>query len=316
MNRPALFDGELEEAAEQPNGPVSALVPALANVVPLRTHSNQPRPLDPTGLKETGERESPTQVSNGAAIAPPQRETLPVSGILRHPDFQPRPASQWGNLESLIEAYRLGAEVPPVVVTRLPGQHGFFLIDGHRRWAAAREAGCERIHVELHSLTYSEAFDMARRLNQAHPKPLQKRALNKAVRERLAVYIAKRRHLRYGAKSEAPEAKSIGEITKELGAPVTERTIRNWLRRDHTRVYVKYWASPNEDGLLNHTGSGGGPQVGDSFSDPVATVADALDHIRAALAVASPEDKDRIASLHGSEMKASGQEIAAGTVGF
>lgn len=76
--------------------------------------------------------------------------SVPVTDVIPAAD---NPRESLGALEELVASIRAVGILQPLVVVRQPGPPPFMIVCGERRWAAALEAGLERVPVVVRELT-------------------------------------------------------------------------------------------------------------------------------------------------------------------
>ena len=86
--------------------------------------------------------------------------SCPIEQIYPQPG-QPRQRFDEDALQNLVESIREQGIIQPLIVRRRPGQDGFELIAGERRWRASQLAGLKDIPVVVKDASPGDAFEMA-----------------------------------------------------------------------------------------------------------------------------------------------------------
>ena len=165
-------------------------------------------------------------------------ERVPLSAIIASPDFQVRDRLDAGTVRAYEAVMRGGGEFPPVLVARIEGTEGLFLLDGFHRVSAARRADLGSIPATILRLTAQEARWRAAEANLRNGLRLRSR------RERRAVFDAYMAAKKYRKGKHG--FKSLREIAADLGGLVTFTTIRNWLMADHPKLWASRYAGEDK----------------------------------------------------------------------
>lgn len=174
---------------------------------------------------------------------------VPLPQIIASTAYQIREKLDGATVKRYATAMRAGVRFPPVVLTRIDGGEGLFLIDGHHRYRAAQRAGMRGLEAEIRDLTPSDAGWEAAKANLQNGLPLRKR---KEVRAVFDAYMAARRY-RKGPGGRG--IKSLREISADLGGIVSHSGVARWLKRDHRHLWDHHFrgeAGDAGDGAVDH----------------------------------------------------------------
>lgn len=83
---------------------------------------------------------------------------LPCDQLFPNP-FQPRKQMDRENLNNLVSSIREHGVIQPVLVR--PGESGYQIVAGERRWRAAQSAGLDKIPVRILEISDSQAMELA-----------------------------------------------------------------------------------------------------------------------------------------------------------
>lgn len=174
---------------------------------------------------------------------------VPLQQIIASPAYQIREKLDGATVKRYATAMREGVRFPPVVLARIDGGEGLFLIDGHHRYRAAQRAGMRGLEAEIRDLTPSDAGWEAAKANLQNGLPLRKR---KEVRAVFDAYMAARRY-RKGPGGRG--IKSLREISADLGGIVSHSCVARWLKKDHRYLWDNHYrgeARHAEEGEVDH----------------------------------------------------------------
>lgn len=93
-------------------------------------------------------RDFPTSNPRPAPVAAAVLDTLPIQALLGHPG---NIRTELGDVDGLAETIREHGILQPLLVAKTP-TGPYVILDGHRRLAAAKTAGLDRVPVRLHAL--------------------------------------------------------------------------------------------------------------------------------------------------------------------
>lgn len=180
-------------------------------------------------------------------------QEVPLGGLIRHRQFQPRVALDSHHLDSYEASYREGGgdALPPIKVARIkegddkgrkPASIDAFdvealvVIDGFHRVTAAERAGLRTLPTIIIECTPRQAKWEAAKANMAHGVPL-KRADMKGVME---AYITARAY-------KTPDGmgyKSYREMERDLCHKVSHMTIYRHIKKHHPRLAARINGAP------------------------------------------------------------------------
>lgn len=153
--------------------------------------------------------------------------TVPIRDIIQDPTLQVRKTLDQGFIRRYADAYKSGAELPPITLALVGG--ALYLLDGWHRLEALRSNGAINVSAEVAQTDWGTATWLAARANLGNGLPLKRPDFRRVFR----AYIRGQQH-RQGAHC----IKSYREIAKELGfAPHT--TIRNWMQKDFPKLAAR-----------------------------------------------------------------------------
>jgi hypothetical protein len=98
-------------------------------------------------------------------------KTLAIDAItLMDDDIYVRSQVNWLTVNRYMDAYRKGADMPPITVNKINGRHE--LVDGRHRLAALSGIGAQKVGAVIIEVNAKEAFQMQVEANARHGRPL------------------------------------------------------------------------------------------------------------------------------------------------
>ncbi len=107
-----------------------------------------------------GDEDDEAASGSGAASAPASDRTVPTAELSPNP-FQPRRAFDDEAIATLAESIRENGLLQPILVRARPGDAGYEIIAGERRWRAAQQAQLHEVPVVVRALGDREALEIA-----------------------------------------------------------------------------------------------------------------------------------------------------------
>lgn len=151
---------------------------------------------------------------------------LKIEALVRGPRYQIRKKLDNRQVASLVNAYRQGAVVPPVLVAQVGD--ALILVDGYHRVEALLTLEEEHVRAVIVQAEEKEARWLSARANLTHGVRLKHREVFSAFQ----AYIKARKFI-----DENGELKSYRTIAVEMGGVRGHTTIREWMKKYHPAIF-------------------------------------------------------------------------------
>lgn len=158
----------------------------------------------------------------------PVTRDLKIEALVRGPRYQIRKKLDSGQVSSLVNAYRQGAAVPPVLVAQVGT--ALILVDGYHRVKALLTLEEEHVRAVIVQAEEKEARWLSAKANLTHGVRLKHREVFSAFQ----AYIKARKFI-----DENGELKSYRTIAVEMGGVRGYTTIREWMKKYHPAIFKR-----------------------------------------------------------------------------
>lgn len=153
--------------------------------------------------------------------------TLAIEDIVMVEELQVRKKMDNKTINAYMTVLKDGGIMPIPKAAKI--NDGYLLIDGWHRVTAMRRLDYLQVDVEIVAWSMEDAMAYASTANSAHGLRIKKSEFRKA----LWLFMKGNRHI----KGKHGAIKSLRDIRDELKADVSHTTIRNWLMKDHPKVF-------------------------------------------------------------------------------
>lgn len=151
---------------------------------------------------------------------------VPVGAVVLDEEMQIRKRTDPNIVQKYAAGVEAGSPFPPITLACIEG--ALVLVDGWHRFYARQSLGQQRVVAFVSAMSYEEARQASALANLANGVPLRPSEVRDAFHTFMQTYGYRQGH----------KYLSYREIARKFG--VHHTTIRNWMKKDHKRVFKHY----------------------------------------------------------------------------